>query len=55
MKNYAFDLDLTLDPLFLAFFGADLGDFEVDSLFDGLVIARADFFGCLDLMLSSHA
>jgi len=30
MKNYAFDLELTLDPLFLAFFGAVVGDFEVD-------------------------
>ena len=30
MKNYAFDLDLTLDTLFLALFGADAGDFEVD-------------------------
>jgi hypothetical protein len=30
LKNYAFDLDLPLDPLFLAFFGADVVDFEVD-------------------------
>ena len=55
MKNYAFDLDLTLDPLFLALFGADVEDFEVDSLFDGPEIASADFFGCLALMLSSQA
>ncbi len=55
MKTYAFDLDLTLVPLFLALFEADEGDLGEVLLFAGPVSDGAVFFVFPVVMLSSQA